>query len=271
MRATAKGVARNERGARARGRAPDAEHDDIGTVDLWPWIHLAIGCLLVIPAFITTQAFFDSVLGAALDRSFWSHPRFWWFAGGGLAWMVIFFALPKPMFLYVLGHELTHYAFVRLSGGQVRSLKVSGAGGYVETDRNNWLISLSPYCVPFYTVIAVLVFGVLALFIDLRGEFVPFSGHQPVAWTALLLGVVGFTWAFHMTFTIWMISGDQSDLRHYGTFLSLMLIYLANLVLVTALLIVASGNFSWQEFGQAWWNSAREFGGLLRWSLGGRA
>jgi hypothetical protein len=269
MRASAKGAVRNERISRSNGRVFDPEHEDIEPLDCWPWIYLVVGCLLVIPAFITTQAFFDSVLGAALDRSFWSHPRFWWFACGGLCWAVIFFSLPRPMFLYVLGHELTHYAFVRISGGQVRSLKVSGSGGYVETDRNNWLIALSPYFVPFYTVLALLVFGVLALFVDLRGDFVPFWSTQALPWSTVLLGAVGFTWAFHLTFTLWMISGDQSDLRHYGVFLSLMLIYLANLILVTALLILASGNFTWQEFGGAWWNAARELGGFVRWISGG--
>lgn len=268
MRASAGTRARNPRVPRARDPVDDTGHCAGHGAEFWSWVHLAIGCLLVIPAFITTQAFFDSVLGAALEGSLWSQPRFWWFALGGLVWVAVFFSLPRPMYLYVLGHELTHYAFVRLSGGRVRSVRISGSGGYVETDRNNWLIALSPYCVPFYTVIAVMVFGVLALVIDLGGSFVPFWGGGPVAWSAVLLGVVGFTWAFHVTFTVWMISGDQSDLRHYGVFLSLMLIYLANVLLVTAMLILASGSFSWGEFGHAWWSAAREFGGLLRWMSG---
>ena len=257
---------RNPRQANTRHLAIDPISEAPVEIDVWPWIHVAIGCLLVVPTFITSQAFFDSVLGAALDRSFWSHPGFWWFGVGGLCWVLLFHTCPRPMFLYVLGHELTHYAFVRLSGGQVRSFKVSGSGGYVETDRNNWMIALSPYFVPFYTVVAALLFGVSALVIDLHGSFNapwPWSGYE-VAWSDLLLGVVGFTWAFHLTFTVWMISGDQPDLRHYGVFLSLMLIYLANLIVVTVLLIAASDTFTWSAFVEAWWNAAHELLGWLR-------
>lgn len=259
------GRTRNARQLNARSLAIDPLDEAPPEVDVWPWIHLAIGCLLVVPAFVTTQAFFDSVLGAALDRSFWSHPGFWWFSVGGLCWVLLFFTCPRPMFLYVLGHELTHYGFVRLSGGRVRSFKVSGSGGYVETDRNNWLIALSPYFVPFYTVVAVLMFGLFAPFL-MDGTFQapwPWSGRE-VAWSDLLLGVVGFTWAFHLTFTVWMISGDQPDLRHYGVFLSLMLIYLANLAVVTVLLIAASDAFTWRAFADAWWHAAGELLGWLR-------
>ena len=38
---------------------------------------------------------------------------------GAACWMVIFLLLPKPMWIYVLGHELTHALWTWLFGGAV--------------------------------------------------------------------------------------------------------------------------------------------------------
>ncbi|MFO1511751.1 MAG: hypothetical protein U1F83_02370 [Verrucomicrobiota bacterium] len=69
-----------------------------------------------------------------------------------------FLLLPKPMWIYVVGHELTHAIWVWLFGGSVKKFKASSSGGHVIVDKNNFLISLSPYFFPFYVVLVVLIF-----------------------------------------------------------------------------------------------------------------
>jgi hypothetical protein len=63
-----------------------------------------------------------------------------------------------------------------------------------------------------------------------------------------LYAVIGVTWAMHMSFTCWMIPKGQPDLHYGGTFFSVMIIYLLNLALLAALLIVASPQLTWQGF-----------------------
>src|SRR5436309_12431241 len=58
--------------------------------------------------------------------------RFLCLALGFVFWLVIYLALPKPMRLYVLGHELTHALWGWLMGAKVSGLKVSAKGGHVK-------------------------------------------------------------------------------------------------------------------------------------------
>jgi hypothetical protein len=44
---------------------------------------------------------------------------------GAACWVVIFLLLPKPMWIYVFGHELTHALWTWLFGGQVKKMKVT--------------------------------------------------------------------------------------------------------------------------------------------------
>ena len=65
--------------------------------------------------------------------------------GGAACWVVIYLLLPKPMWIYVFGHELTHALWVWLFGGSVKKFKVTSDGGHVIVDKTNFLIALSPY------------------------------------------------------------------------------------------------------------------------------
>ena len=90
---------------------------------------------------------------------------------GAACWIVIFLLLPKPMWLYVLGHELTHALWTWLFGGEVKKIKITSSGGHVVISKTNFLIALAPYFFPLY---AVLVVGVFAL-----GHFI---WHWPLVW-----------------------------------------------------------------------------------------
>ena len=104
------------------------------------------------------------------------------------------------------------------------------------SDRTNTLIALAPYFFPFYSVLAIAIYGICGLVFDVA------------PYRSLLYAVIGATWAMHMSFTCWMIPKGQPDLHYGGTFFSVMIIYLLNLALLAALLIIASPQLTWQGF-----------------------
>jgi hypothetical protein len=79
-----------------------------------------------------------------------------------------------------------------------------------------------------------------------------------------LYALIGITWAFHVSFTFWMIPKGQTDLSYFGTFYSLVVIYLINLAVLTVMLIVASPHVTWRAFGLEWLHNARSF---ARWAV----
>jgi hypothetical protein len=66
---------------------------------------------------------------------------------------------------------------------------------------------------------------------------------------------VGGTWSFHLFWTLWIIPRDQPDLKENGTFFSLSLIYLANVLLLSCLLCLASPELTWRHFVYNWLNN----------------
>ena len=81
-------------------------------------------------------------------------------------------------------------------------------------------------------------------------------------------GVMGATWSFHLAWTLWMIPRDQPDLKDNGTFLSLTLIYLGNLLVLIGLLCLAAPKplESLRDFGYSWFGTAMTWGdAVLRW------
>jgi hypothetical protein len=78
----------------------------------------------------------------------------------------------------------------------------------------------------------------------------------------MLYAVIGVTWAFHFTFTVWMIPKNQTDLRDHGTFFSLVVIYLMNLLLLIVMLVVASPRITFASFGA---DMVTNFGTFSQW------
>jgi hypothetical protein len=122
-------------------------------------------------------------------------------------------------------------------GGRVSRFRVSRDGGHVVTSKANFWIALSPYFFPIYSILALIIYGLLSLFLNM----------QPYG--RLLYAVIGATWAFHFTFTCWMIPKNQTDLSDQGTFFSLVVIYLMNLLLLSVMLILASAQITFAGFG----------------------
>ena len=151
-------------------------------------------------------------------------------AGGGFAaFLVLWMVLPqKPVRLYVLGHELTHAVWGLLFGARVSNLRVSLSGGSVTLTKSNVLITLAPYFFPFYTMLVVLAALVMRLFVSpLPGTF---------AW----LFAIGFTWCFHLCFTLRALAQRQPDVIEYGHLFSWVFIWTFNVLGVVVWLIATT-------------------------------
>lgn len=201
------------------------------------WVKFAVGIFLLPACAIITQTFFTVFARATVAERLWAGEEFWFFSLGAVLWLIAFFGLPRPMLIYVFGHELTHALWVFLMGGRVSHFRVARDGGHIVTDRNNFWIALAPYFFPIYSLLAIAAYGALSLFCNV----------QPYG--RLLYGIIGATWAFHFTFTCWMVPKNQSDLADQGTFFSLVVIYLMNLVLLSVMLILASARITFADFG----------------------
>jgi hypothetical protein len=202
------------------------------------WVKFIVALFLLPICALLSQTFFTSFARAAVAERLWAGEEFWFFSLGAVLWLIAFFGLPRPLVLYVFGHELTHALWVWIMGGRVSRFKVSREGGHILTDKNNFLIALAPYFFPLYSILVIGLYGGLSLFVNV----------QPYG--QLLYALVGVTWAFHLTFTCWMIPKNQSDLSDNGTIFSLVVIYLINLLLLSAMLIIASPRIAFVSFGE---------------------
>src|SRR5204862_3957731 len=107
------------------------------------WVKTIIGVLLL-PVCLGATWALELVLRASGNADTVWVPMM----AGAACWLVIFLLLPKPMWVYVFGHELTHALWTWLFGGRVRKFKATSEGGHVVVSKNNFLITLAPYFFP---------------------------------------------------------------------------------------------------------------------------
>lgn len=186
------------------------------------WVKLIIAIFLL-PICVATAQAVGKVLFASVGAD-----RIWMpMLAGAACWVTIFLLLPKPMLLYVFGHELTHAVWTWLFGGQVKRFKATASGGHVVTTKSNFLIVLAPYFFPLYAAMVVLVFFLGDLFWPWR---------RYLTWFHLLLGAA---YAFHVTLTWEILKNRQSDITSQGRLFSAVIIFLGNaLVLLLAIPIL---------------------------------
>src|ERR1700677_1264994 len=141
---------------------------------------------------------------AAVPAGQWREAWFFAFGAGFVTWLVIYFFLPRTMWLYVLGHEFTHAVAAMIAGGKVSAFHVSAKGGHVITDRVNWWITLAPYFVPIYALIWMALWVTVDFY------------HPLTAWRPILYFGIGIFWCFHLTFTASMMHLRQTDLSSQG-------------------------------------------------------
>jgi len=212
-----------------------------------------VALVLLVPiCFITTYTLIGQFSHEALHQRFWVTKEFWFFTIGSIIMCVLFKAggwfRKAFLFLYVLGHEMTHAFFVLFHLGKVSDMRVSVDGGYIATNKSNILISLSPYFFPFWSVSLIAFYGILEWCMTL-------PSYADTAFYAML----GVTWTFHLWWTLWMIPRDQPDLKENDTFFSLVFIYLGNIIVLSVMLCAASRTLTFGGFFASWWVNAEHF------------
>ncbi len=141
----------------------------------------------------------------------------YYFLAGGLIYCVVHFLFKKPIFSYVIAHELTHAFFAVIFGGSVKSLHASERGGRVTVTKSNFLITLAPYFFPLYAFIALLLYG---------GAL---AAHAGATATNIIVSLSGAAFSFHLVLTFIFLQTDQSDIKEQGALFSYPLIYLFNI------------------------------------------
>jgi len=150
----------------------------------------------------------------------------YYFLAGGLSYLSIHVLFKKPVFTYVIGHELTHALFALLFGGSVKSIHASDRGGRVTITKSNFIITLAPYFFPLYTSLALILYWT-ARAADARGMA-----------TDVLIFLSGATFALHLVLTFVFLQTDQNDIREEGAIFSYPLIFLFNIAFAAFLMKV---------------------------------
>ena len=204
------------------------------------FLKFMIGLMLLPACVAATRAALK--LSLALQPLTGFNAAAWGFVIGFTFWVLLYLALPTPLRTYILAHELTHALWGLAMGARVKRVKVSSAGGSVTLTKTNVLITLAPYFFPLYTIVIVIVYLTCGSFFDLHT-------YQP-----LWLGLMGLTWAFHLTFTVHALRQHQPDIAEHGRIFSWTLIYLVNMltlglwiIVITAPTLVDFGHLLWRE------------------------
>ncbi len=240
-----------------------------------------VGVFLLPAAGVWTVSFVEMFGHATTHQLFWQTEDFWFFMLGVVLWLVAFtgslYAQGQPPLLktYVRFHEWTHAIWAWQSNGRVEEIIIEEDRGHILTNKPTVLVTLAPYCYPLPCVVLIVVFLLVQLVYPL--EEAPTILWGTVSWVGVFLSLLGVGWAFHFTYTVWMIRRGQSDLRMHGNLFSLVFIYLVNLVVVTLFFTLTAAEVDWRVFGTALLRNAEDFsdvvwGGLVgTWGILARA
>lgn len=122
--------------------------------------------------------------------------------------------------------------------GRVSSFRASPSGGGITTSKSNLFISLSPYFIPIYAILLIIIYYLIDK-VFLWSFLIPPS---------IFMFLFGMTLTFHIVMTIDTLKVRQPDLIKAGTLTSSALIYIINLTLVAGALGLLFDSFSFQFF-----------------------
>lgn len=195
-------------------------------------LRLALAWLLLLPlsvvmVYALLLHLYHHAAASVGQLDFWLSEPVWYSllgAGAFCALVISRVVTPVLVYIYVLGHELTHALAAVISFGHVQTLRIDLDGGYVETDADNLFIALSPYFVPLWMCCWLLIiWSANAIFT------IP-------DWRAWLYAGLGFWWSFHLYWTIWVIPREQPDMLENGLLFSLLLILVMNIGILLVIL-----------------------------------
>jgi len=182
------------------------------------FLRVIVGLALLPACWAFTRALIESVKVAAGGAIFSVEAIS--LLAGMAAFALCWATISHPVRMYVLGHELTHALWGLLFGARPSDVRVSESGGSVKLTKTNMLITLAPYFFPFYTFVVIIV------------ALITFAFLRPLPFLPLWMFLIGFTWAFHLLFTLETLTQRQPDVKLYGRIFSWVFIFLVNVALV---------------------------------------
>jgi hypothetical protein len=200
------------------------------------WLKMIVAILLLPVCYGAGVALWKLLLNAGGEAS----STWLLLLGGAVCWVIVFVLLPKPMLIYVFGHELTHAIWTWIFGGKVKKFKASSSGGHVIVTKTNFIIALSPYFFPLYSLLTVAVYFLACLF---------WHGSQYVIWFYLALGA---SYAFHVTLTWHILKTEQTDITEHGYIFSAVIIFLGNALVMLIALPLLGSHVGYLDVGK-WW------------------
>ncbi|CAB4243778.1 conserved membrane protein of unknown function [Methylacidimicrobium sp. AP8] len=180
--------------------------------------------LCALPLIAAELLLLKDILESYFREGRWTSTPVASFGGGLLLWSAVYFFGRLPKRPYIFAHELTHALAVFLHGGDVSRFRVGSRSGSIRCNRSNLWIVLSPYFVPFYMLLWLGLWTIVDFYRPIRS-------HE---W--LLYAGTGFTWGFHLFFTVEAVHREQPDLHVAGWFFSLVVIAALNFGILSLLL-----------------------------------
>ena len=176
--------------------------------------------ILLFPLCISSSITLYEIMSQSFFLSYSSDNSIFFLIGISLC-LSVFYFIPKPIRIYVLGHELTHALWAITMGKKVLKIKVTKKGGHVEVSKSNFWISLSPYFFPFYTFVWIIISLIIYYFFNnLFNEKIFYL-------------FIGLTWMFHFLFMIEAMKIRQTDITQHGIIFSYLIIYFMNILFIS--------------------------------------
>ena len=127
-------------------------------------------------------------LGRALAQWNFLEQHQFLVAAGFFAYVLLHFALYRPLFAYVMAHELSHAIWAWILGREIGEVSVKSEGGHVMVAGPNAFIALAPYFFPLYSVLMLILIQIA------KPGAVPY-----------LMFFLGATLSFHLLLTMTML------------------------------------------------------------------
>lgn len=200
-----------------------------------------LAILLWLPCAALTRTLYGQAAVLGLGHGPWLDRPLLWIAMGFGCWLAVFGLVGPSARAYILSHELTHAIWTLLMGGRVSGFSAGAQGGHIKVSKENWLITLSPYFVPLYTLLTIGLFHLVGVWCD------------PKPFLRALFYLIGFTWSFHLSYTLAVLRQSQTDVRRHGWLFSMTVVYGMNLLFVAALLAGLSSRVTLAELAGRFW------------------